>query len=366
MAQPGGNLAVARLTAHAPDLAGAEALRAAFQDLSGKEAAPESVTLAQGMPQPGWLAGAVALFGAAKGLEDWEISISDMTATVSGIAPSTAEAGTIRAGLQTWAGTHGFTVKSDIANGPKVLDPDVIQAALEPYASCGPLDQLDPPPKGYVMGSRITITGNALEPDLDEAVKTALAGVIGDRDLVVDLEVLNETLCLFRGVLPPLPENAVSLWFGQGDTGEANLTGVFTTGQNPVVDVLIPATITEGKLWVVAVDNTGVVFNLLPNVNHEESEISKLGVVENGMRRIRVLYSLDEKRADKSLLAMQVLDTDYGKSEIIAFLSVDGLFDLRRPRDESIGALVEDLAAVEGGLEGKVIGFASRILESRP
>ncbi len=77
------------------------------------------------------------------------------------------------------------------------------------------------------------------------------------------------------------------------------------------------------------------------------------------MRRIRVLHSLDEKRADKSLLAMQVLDTDYGKSEIVAFLSVDGLFDLRRPRDESVASLVEDLQAVEGGLEGKVIGFAS-------
>ncbi len=123
---------------------------------------------------------------------------------------------------------------------------------------------------------------------------------------------------------------------------------------------------TKGRLWVIAVDNTGVIFNLLPNVNHEESDITKLGVVENGMRRIRVLYSLDEKRADTSLLAMEVKNTDYGKAEIVAFLSVDGLFDQRRPRDESIASLVEDLAAVEGGLEGKVIGFASRILESRP
>ncbi len=39
--------------------------------------------------------------------------------------------------------------------------------------------------------------------------------MVGDRKVLVDLEVLNETLCLFRGVLPPLPNNAVSLWFGQ-------------------------------------------------------------------------------------------------------------------------------------------------------
>ncbi len=56
-AEPGGTLAAARLAAHAPDVAGAEALRTAFQALAGEAAAQESVTLAQGMPQPGWLAG---------------------------------------------------------------------------------------------------------------------------------------------------------------------------------------------------------------------------------------------------------------------------------------------------------------------
>ncbi len=58
--------------------------------------------------------------------------------------------------LKDWAGAHGFTLKAEIANGPKVLDPKVVQAALDPYASCGPLVQLDPPAKGYVMGAQVT------------------------------------------------------------------------------------------------------------------------------------------------------------------------------------------------------------------
>ena len=93
-----------------------------------------------------------------------------------------------------------------------------------------------------------------------------------------------------------------------------------------------------------AVDNTGTVFNLLPNVNFEETDIAKLGTVEGGTRRIRVLYSLDEKRADIRLLAMQVLDSDFGKSEIIAFLTLGDLFDTRRPRDESVASFAEALA----------------------
>ena len=103
--------------AHAPDEAGAQALRAGFAALSGKDAAPESVTLAEGMPSPGWIAGAVALFGAVKGLEDWSIEVSDLTAKISGIAPTRDDGDAIRTGLKIWAGTHGFDVVEDVANG---------------------------------------------------------------------------------------------------------------------------------------------------------------------------------------------------------------------------------------------------------
>ena len=71
------------------------------------------------------------------------------------------------------------------------------------------------------------------------AIATALADVIGDRKVVTGLSVLNEHLCRVRGELPPLPTNAVSIWFGQGATGEANLTGVYHKSDNPVVEVLI-------------------------------------------------------------------------------------------------------------------------------
>ena len=63
---------------------------------------------------------------------------------------------------------------------------------------------------------------------------------------------------------------------------------------------------------------------------------------------------------------MQVLDSDFGKSEIIAFLTLGDLFDTRRPRDESVASFAEALALAQGERPGNVIGFASRILESRP
>ena len=115
-----------------------------------------------------------------------------------------------------------------------------------------------------------------------------------------------------------------------------------------------------------AVDSSGKVFNVLPNVNYEENDITKLGVVEGGTRRVRVAYSLDEKRAEPKRLAMKIEDTDYGKSEFIAFLTLGDLFDTRRPRDESVASFAEALAAAQAERPGNVLGFASRILESRP
>ena len=67
--------------------------------------------------------------------------------------------------------------------------------------------------------------------------------------------------------------------------------------------------------------------------------------VDNGIRRVRVLWSLDQLKQDPNRLAVQVSAGDYGKSEVIAILSKTPLFDLRRPRDESVASVAEALAA---------------------
>jgi eukaryotic-like serine/threonine-protein kinase len=354
------------LRSNAPDAAVAEALRTGFAALAGRAAAADAVTLAQGMPAPGWATGATEVFAAARGLEDWRIEISDMTAKVSGLAPSVAAGTTIRTALEAWAVKHGFALKLDLANGPRVLDPQAVQEVLDGMANCGPLFQVEPPVDGYPLGSTITIEGAALVPDFDVTIGAALAGVIGDRKVVTSLDLLNQNLCTVRSVLPPLPSNALSVWLGHGDTGEANLVGVFTTGQNPVVDVLIPANVTKGRLWVMVVDTTNTVYNLLPNANFAETDIAKLGTVEGGTRRVRVLFSVAENKADNRLPKAEVTPSDYGKSEIIAFLTEGDLFDTRRPADESIGSFSEALAGTLAKRPGNVIGFASRILETRP
>ena len=90
------------------------------------------------------------------------------------------------------------------------------------------------------------------------------------------------------------------------------------------------------------------------------------GLLADGVRRVRVLWSVDEFKADRTRLAMQVTDRDFGKSEILAILTREDLFDTRRPRDESIASFAESLAVAQKERPGNIIGLASRLLESRP
>lgn len=191
--------------------------------------------------------------------------------------------------------------------------------------------------------------------------------MIGDRNLRIETTILNEQLCAIRAILPPTPPGVLSIRLTRGKTGEETLTGIFKTGDNPVVDVQMPANITDASLWVMVVDITGNVYQVLPNINRTEHDVETLGTVENGLRVVRVLYSMDELEEDKTRSAIEVTEGDYGKSEIIAILSRTPLFDIRRPRAESVAAVTEALAEVlNDGLQDQIIGVASRIIDARP
>ena len=88
---------------------------------------------------------------------------------------------------------------------------------------------------------------------------------------------------------------------------------------------------------------------------------------EGEQRWVETLHPYyDEFGADPKRLAMQVTEGDYGKSEVIAILSKEPLFDMRRPRDESVSSLAEALADTLQGREDQIIGVASRIIDARP
>ncbi len=358
---PGGGT----LSGNAPDEQTAGALRTAFRDASGTTPPEGALTLAAGMPDKSWPEDVAKLLAIAAPLSRWQVTVTDNAAKLAGIAPDIAARDNAKAALAAWPSSGGMSLQAELVAGPETLTWATLQPYLDRLATCGALTAPPDQPAQFALFDTIAVTGFLADPKDAAAIKSALAPVIGDRKLDVTATVLNPDLCRIRTVLPPTPAGAMSIWLGLGATGEAALTGVFRTGDNPVVDIQFPASVTGASLWVMVVDNTGKVFHVLPNINQTDVLVDDLGQVDNGIRRVRVLWSLDQLKQDPSRLAVQVSAGDYGKSEVIAILSKTPLFDLRRPRDESVASVAEALAATLKGREDQVIGVASRIIDAR-
>jgi hypothetical protein len=318
------------------------------------------------MPSESWPEAVMEALKVLAGLEDWRMDLSEKDAVFAGITRSKATKSQIADRLRIWATQYNFSLASKIAAGPRVLAEADVAAILRAGANCGLLSQSAAAGDTYALGDTVGVTGTLADDGTADRIKSQLTDAIGDRKLQFDVSTLNADLCVVRNVLPVLPSNALSIWFGDGDTGAANISGIFQVNENPIVEVLAPADMSGLSLWVVAVDNTGKIFNLLPNINFEEHAIDRIGVVENGIRRVRVLFSIAEFKSDPRLVAMRISKTDFGKSEIIAILSKDNLFGIRRPRDESVASFAEALAEIQVERPGNIIGIANRLLDSRP
>jgi serine/threonine protein kinase len=352
---------------HAPSLEAGDILRASFEDATGVPTAPDAISLAQGAPSEQWPGKIAQLMALAGRLETWSLSVTDKSVVLDGLALDIATRAQSEIAMKTWSSENGFEMQAALAAGPKELPLSTTVETLSPLETCGTLQVTGASSDtSFALFDTITIRGdlaNASDPD---TIRTALLPKIGDRKVKLETTILNTDLCAIRAVLPEAETANLSIWLGNGETGAPSLTGAFTTGQNPVIEVHLPAGQTEGSLWVMVVDNTGKVFHVLPNINLTEHQVATLGEIKGGVRQIRVLHSIEEFKQDNTKLAFQVNEGDYGKSEVVAILSKTNLFDLRRPRDESVASVAEALQDVLKGRDGEIIAVASRIIDARP
>ncbi len=356
----------AMLSGNAPTADAAALLRQAMNTTTGTMPPETALTIAQGVPDEAWVSHVADGVKAVTGLEEWSLSVADRAAEITGLAGNRALAGEREAAIADWAATSGMTARVDIAVGPRVLTVKQVQDIADPFAACGPLAQQKAAGESYGLGETIALSGAMVDSASADALKSALDDTVGDRTVRVDATILNDDLCAVRRVLPISPSDRLSIWLGDGTTEAVNLSGIYRAGDNPVVEVLVPADMTGLSLWVVVVDNTGKVFNLLPNINQDEHDIADIGTIEGGLRRVRVLYSLDQFKANRELIAFKITDGDFGKSEVIAILSQESLFGIRRPRDESIASFAEALDQILREEPGKIVGMASRLIDARP
>ena len=224
-------------------------------------------------------------------------------------------------------------------------------------ADCGPLKLIDAPVVGYPNDAQVIIEGqiSSLEARLQAAAK--LQATIGSRDLVLDVEVLNPTLCMIDSALPLAPSGGFDVDFRIGPNATEHPSAQYLVGENPVIDIVIPAYVTSGFLFVSALDVSGNVFHLLPNLFVKDNNIVTLRQGQTGAVSVRLAHPVADT-VDGNNLGFVVDDSALGKTRVIIIHAQDQIFDGLRPTTESAGGYADALRAQTGTIQS----IDSRIL----
>jgi len=356
----------AALSGNAPDAEAAQQLGLAFTAATGAATPEGALPLARGVPDAQWVGNVANLLGLMQGLPEWSLSVTDTTVAFDGIASTREQTDQKRTAFQDWVTQTGMKIDVSLRTGPAKLQGQVVVDALEPFALCGPLTPDKGPLQTYELGETIVISGAMESIEARDALQAGLEPMIGDRSVRLDATILNKDLCTVRKVLPPVGAGDAVIWFGDGVTGEVNLSGIFHAGDNPVVEVLLPQDLAGLSLWVLVVDNTNQVFSLLPNEKQPEHAIQNIGSIIDGVRRVRVLHSLEDITAKRGEFMITVNADSFGKSEIIAILSKTSLFGTRLPATMSVGGLADELRGVIARDPENIVAVASRVIDARP
>ncbi len=334
-----------------------EEVLSAISKFMANQGGTGDLKLARGDIAPDWGAGIMQLLDTVSPLPEWQVQVTGNQVQISGLANDRTTHESISATLAADGMPAGLSGNVNIELGPRIVTADMLKPILEQYSDCGDLRLMNASPIGYPSGAVIEVSGRIAEVGTRVQLTDALRAAIGDRDLVLNAEVLNPTLCLIDSALPNAPSGGFSVEFGFGDRPDKNDTGRYFVGENPVIDVIIPSDVKTGYLFVSALDVSGNVFHLLPNLYQEENNIEVLRQGLFGPIDVRVAHKLADS-TDGTKLAFVVDDTSLGKTKILVIRSDSQIFEGLRPTTESAGGYAEALRLRTGPVQS----LDSRIL----
>ncbi|MGS4946440.1 serine/threonine-protein kinase [Meridianimarinicoccus sp. RP-17] len=348
----------ARAEGYAPSEDAAAALTRQITALGGTA----DLTPARGEIVADWAAAVGTYVDIVAPLGEWRIALSDNDVRIEGLTRDRDLLAETEQALAEAAAAAGMTLESWIELGPRILLPSSLDPVLTAYADCGAVRLVDPPAQGYTNADTVRVTGRFAAEATRDGLTRAIERMAGMRPVEVQAEIRNETLCLFDTVLPNAPPAGFGITFSLGDTGEDRPDGDFVVGQNPVIDLVIPDDVTGGFLYVSALDVSGKVFHLLPNVNRPENGVAALRDGREGPVIVRLAHTLAEAaESGGKKLAFVVDETALGKTQIVVIHAEEEFIDGMRPTTESAQGYADALARQTGVIDT----LDTRILTTR-
>jgi hypothetical protein len=321
------------------------------------------ITLSSGDIAESWAEDILATLTPLSDLQQWRLAVSNNQAKLSGITSDPDLAAALNAKFADGL-PGGLDGTVQITYRLPVLAISQVRGLVGGFEDCGPL-HVGPGSVGGGFGPEdtITVTGRLAGAETRVRMFDALRNLAESRRISLKVEILNPALCVVETALPKAPTGEINVAFSNGSDKAANPSGRFFVGENPVIDVKLPASITSGYLTVSILDVSGNVFHLLPNLSRQQNSIAELRGDTTGPLSVRVAYTLAESALNGGL-AFRVDDSTLGKSRVLVLHSSEPLFAGLRPTSESAVGFAEALKENSARDAGLILSMDSKILET--
>ena len=352
----------ARAVGNVPSAAMATALTKMMTDIGGTA----DLTVASGAIGATWGDDVLSVVTKLHDVTFWRVAISGNDAAVTGTTEYQTVHDAAMAALGTLPGVlkgHADITFAPIVEAPAILTADAVTAVLQSQADCGPLTLTNPPAIGFGTSDTISITGRLAEAERQVQLFDALTGLAQGRKIDLNVVVLNPALCLIETSLPATRAGEFTFDFGFGDRPDTNPSGRYFVGENPVIDLVVPASVSDGFISVSIIDVSGNVYHLLPNLNRPENDIAKLRAGTAGDFKLRIAYPLSDNK-DPAHIAFTVDPTTLGKTKVVVIHSDQPLFAELRPTTESVGGYAAALKTASEAGNLQIRSISSAILTS--
>ena len=346
---------VVRAVGYMPSAEASEQMTLAMASMGGTA----ELTVATGEIAPTWAEDVLSIVQTLKNTEVWRLAVNGNEARVTGVTLDRADRAAVNAAFTNGL-PGGLIGTADILQGPLILSRLMLEPLLQEFGDCGPLTLVDPPALGYGTNATITVTGRMAEPATAVGMTDAIKAMAGDRQVALDVEMLNPALCLIETNLPNAPAAGIDVVYGFADRADPNPSARYFVGEQPVIDVVLPADMVDGFVSVSVLDVSGSVFHLVPNVNRSENDIATLRAGATGPFTIRVIYP--KPSADGSEIGFTVDASSLGKTKIVIIHSAAPLFAELRPTEESAGGYAEALRRLADAGTVDILSLDSSIL----
>ncbi|KAG1647590.1 putative serine/threonine-protein kinase Sps1 [Nymphon striatum] len=320
-----------------------------------------NVTLASGDIANSWADDVLTVLSAVDPLPSWQLNLDGNIGSLRASTSDAAQAAMIE---QVFGGKLPGSLSGpvEVTFTLPMLTEHSVAEILTTHADCGPLQVASPQTTvGYAPAEPVQVTGRVADTATRVTMFDALRTVADGRRVILDVEVLNPALCVVEQYLPKAPAGQTKVAFHMGGDGSLNPSGRYYVGENPVIDVVLPADMTDGYLTVSILDVSGNVFHLLPNIRPPRQCHSDLRDGQTGPVPVRVAYDLAQA-ANNGGIAFKVDDSTLGKSKILVLHSNAPLFEGMRPTTESATGFAQALQDSAQTDDGRITSLDSSIL----